>query len=58
MMYVNDSNGEAVVVSLLDVEVTKGRLVFPRESCQSVDDEVDDKSIGNSSDDVALQIHI
>ena len=57
MMYVNDSNGEAVVVSLLDVEVTKGRLLFPRESCHSVDDEMDDKSIGKSSDEVALQVN-
>jgi hypothetical protein len=57
MMYVNDSNGEAAVVSLLGIAVTKGRLLFPRESCQSGDDEMDDKPIGKSSDDVALQVH-
>ena len=56
MMYVNDSNGEADVVSLLVSEVNTGRLLFPRENCKSEDDEIEDKPIGKSSDDVALQV--
>ena len=57
MMYVNDINGEADVVSLLVIEVKTGRLLFPRENCQSEDDEMEDKPIGKSSDAVALQVH-